>query len=200
MPRKKVFQNRAFIGFIIEGTYASLLESIAHREQVSKSELCRRVILEWLENEARVKYGMEILFELPKAAEMPQLLPLVAKRYDRILEAWHEVAKPIVELVKLITSQPEVFKRVLYGYPKTRGYVLTPEERAAMENHEKLRKLRELRRRFFKECYYPYLAIKKELPLELRLRLESNITRTLELLDKVNRALGVTNEYWREGP
>jgi metal-responsive CopG/Arc/MetJ family transcriptional regulator len=57
MPRPKAIQNRGFISLIIENKYVELLDKIARREGITKSELVRRVIIEWLETEAKIKYG-----------------------------------------------------------------------------------------------------------------------------------------------
>jgi hypothetical protein len=111
MPRKKVFHNRAYIGFILEGTHADLLEKIAHKEGVSKSELVRRVVIEWLENEAKTKYGLEDIFVVTQSSDTPHLLPLVAKRVTEIENTQKEIARQLVELKRYFESvKPEDLK------------------------------------------------------------------------------------------
>jgi len=115
MPRKRVFQNRAFIGFIVEGAYADLLDKIARKEGISKSELVRRVIIEWLENEAKVKYGLEEIFVVAQTSDTPHLLPLVAKRVTEIETAQKEIARQLVELKHYFESiSPDELKTMSY--------------------------------------------------------------------------------------
>jgi len=111
MPRKKVFHNRAYIGFILEGTHADLLEKIARKEGVSKSELVRRVVIEWLENEAKIKYGLEEVFTVAQTSDTSHLLPLTAKRVTEIEATQKEIAKQLVELKRYFESiKPEELK------------------------------------------------------------------------------------------
>ena len=64
MPRKPLFENRVFVGFVIEKEHAKLIEAIARREGVSKSELCRRIIIDWLQSpETRTRYGLQHIAE-----------------------------------------------------------------------------------------------------------------------------------------
>jgi hypothetical protein len=98
MPRPKTIQNRGFISLIIENKYVELLDKIARREGITKSELVRRVIIEWLENEAKVRYGLEEVFAVAQASDAPRLLPLVAKRVTEIETAQKEIARQLVEL------------------------------------------------------------------------------------------------------
>jgi len=61
VPRKPLFENRVFVGFVIEKEHAKLIEAIARREGVSKSELCRKIIIEWLQSpETHTKYGLQL--------------------------------------------------------------------------------------------------------------------------------------------
>jgi metal-responsive CopG/Arc/MetJ family transcriptional regulator len=98
MPRPKAIQNRGFISLIIENKYVELLDKIARKEGITKSELVRRVIIEWLETEAKIKYGLEEVFAIAKVTDTPHLLPLVAKRVTEIEKTQKEIAKQLVEL------------------------------------------------------------------------------------------------------
>ncbi|MEM0061438.1 MAG: ribbon-helix-helix domain-containing protein [Fervidicoccaceae archaeon] len=111
MPRPKTIQNRGFISLIIENKYAELLEHIARKEGITKSELVRRIIIEWLENEAKVKYGLEEVFAVAQASDTPHLLPLTAKRVSEIEATQKEIAKQLVELKRYFESiKPEDLK------------------------------------------------------------------------------------------
>jgi metal-responsive CopG/Arc/MetJ family transcriptional regulator len=98
MPRPKTIQNRGFISLIIENKYVELLDKIARKEGITKSELVRRIIIEWLETEAKIKYGLEEVFAIAKVTDTPHLLPLVAKRVTEIEKTQKEIAKQLVEL------------------------------------------------------------------------------------------------------
>ena len=111
MPRPKTIQNRGFISLIIENKYVELLDKIARKEGISKSELVRRVIIEWLENEAKIKYGLEEMFAVAQVSDAPRLLPLTAKRVSEIEASQKEIARQLVELKRYFESiRPEDLK------------------------------------------------------------------------------------------
>jgi len=209
MPRKRVFQNRAFIGFIIEGRYADLLEQLARREGISKSELCRRVIIEWLEGEAKVKYGLELA--APPAVEKasaPKLTPLTEKRVEDLKRALEEVA-PVVERTARLLPQKMEWARSLIamrneylrlkergGWVKVGGDLVPAEQqyRRWMARHEGdikmleqlLEEWKRARAMFFKRVYYPWLkGLRKEVPADVMLELDDKITLLLRKIDEV---------------
>ncbi|MCC6066057.1 MAG: ribbon-helix-helix protein, CopG family [Thermofilum sp.] len=215
MPRKKVFQNRAFIGFIIEGRYADLLEQLARREGISKSELCRRIIIEWLEGEAKVKYGLQ-LAPPPQAerADAPRMLPLAKKRLDDIESALREVEPVINRLAKKLPTLVEEAKRLAAEKRRVEewraqkatlrvGGREVPAEKYYWEWRARadgtfkllagaLEEWKNARTKFFKVVYYPWLKyLRKEVPVEVLVSYEDRIA---VLLDKIDRAEPFANE------
>ena len=60
MRPRKLREKGVVLGVHIEYSYARLIEEIARREGKSVSEILRGVIVSWLENEARLKYGFQL--------------------------------------------------------------------------------------------------------------------------------------------
>jgi len=218
MPRKRVFQNRAFIGFIMEGRYVELLDQLARREGVTRSELCRRVILEWLEGEAKVKYGLQLA--TPSAVEhasTSKLLPLTEKKLGDLDRALGELERVIGNLARelprlmglaraLAATRDELLRiRREVGYVRVRGEVV-PAEKYWQEwwaQHEwefkllegALEEWRAARRKFFRKVYYPWLrGLRKEVPADVMLRYDDRIA---VLLRKVDELEPLANELER---
>jgi len=209
MPRKRVFQDRAFIGFIIEGYYADLLDQLARREGLSKSELCRRVIIEWLEGEAKVKYGLQLAAPpTVEKASTSKLLPLAKKKLDDIESALKEVEPVVDRLSKKLPSLVEEAKRLLAEKRQVEewraqkatlrigGREVSAEEyyrkwKATSEGPLKLmesalREWREARTKFFKVVYYPWLKyLRREVPPEVLVTYEDRIAVILDKIDRV---------------
>jgi hypothetical protein len=209
MPRKRVFQDRAFIGFIIEGYYADLLDQLARREGLSKSELCRRVIIEWLEGEAKVKYGLQLA--APPAVEKAsasKLLPLAKKKMEDVENTLKEVEPVIDRLSRKLPSLVEDAKRfsaekkqveewraqratLRIGGREVSAEKYYWEWRARTDGMFKLmegalREWRDARTKFFKVVYYPWLKyLRKEVPPEVLVTYENRIA---VILDKIDRA------------
>ena len=199
MPRPRKLSDSVLLAFAIEKKYALLIDEIARMERVSRSELLRRIVEEWLE-EARVRYGLKMLEveqQLPSAAL--QLSPLTERRYREVEKAWHELAKPLVDVKnRLAELAPKVAQLRALSAP-TNLFKLEREERervlrelneAERQLSEAERQFAELRRQFFKRCYYPFLRIRRELAEEVRDPLESRIARILEVIDEAERVLG----------
>jgi len=207
MPRKKVFQNRAFIGFIIEGHYADLLDQLARREGVSKSELCRRVIVEWLEGEAKIKYGLNLAAPQQVKTDAPRMLPLVRKKLDDIENALKEVEPVIDRLAKKLPSLVEEAKRLATEKKQVEewraqkatlriGGREVPAEKYYWEWRAKadgafkllagaLEEWKNARAKFFKVVYYPWLKyLRKEVPPEVLAAYEDRIATLLDKIDK----------------
>jgi len=111
MPRKRVFKNRAFVGFILEGEHLELLDSIARREGISRSELCRRVILEWLEGEAKEKYGFQLALQgnPPRDGPPDPLIEVDAEEFEQQLQRLEEEVAQLERAVETATKSG-------YGY------------------------------------------------------------------------------------
>jgi hypothetical protein len=208
MPRKKVFQNRAFIGFIIEGYYADLLEQLARREGISKSELCRRVIIEWLEGEAKVKYGLQLAPpSQAERADAPRMLPLAKKKLDDIEDALKEVEPVIDRLAKKLPTLVEEAKRLAAEKRQVEewraqkatlrvGGREVPAEKYYWEWRARadgalkllagaLEEWKSARAKFFKVVYYPWLKyLRKEVPPEVLAAYEDRIAALLEKIDR----------------
>jgi uncharacterized protein YoxC len=209
MPRKRVFQDRAFIGFIIEGYYADLLDQLARREGVSKSELCRRVIMEWLEGEAKVKYGLQLAAPSQIAkTDTSKLLPLVKKKLDDVENTLKEVEPVVDRLSKKLPTLVEEAKRLSAEKRQVEewraqkatlrvgGREVSAEEyyrkwKATSEGPIKLiegalREWNAARTKFFKVVYYPWLKyLRREVPPEVLVTYEDRIA---VILDKIDRA------------
>jgi hypothetical protein len=209
MPRKRVFQDRAFIGFIIEGYYADLLDQLARREGVSKSELCRRVIMEWLEGEAKVKYGLQLAAPSQIAkTDTSKLLPLVKKKLDDVENTLKEVEPVVDRLSKKLPTLVEEAKRLSAEKRQVEewraqkatlrvGGREVPAEKYYWEWKARtdgmfklmegaLREWRDMRTKFFKVVYYPWLKyLRREVPPEVLVTYEDRIA---VILDKIDRA------------
>jgi len=213
MPRKRVFQNRAFIGFIIEGHYADLLDQLARREGISKSELCRRVIIDWLEGEARVKYGLQLAAPpVVEKAGTAKLAPLTEKRLEDLKRALEEVAPVIERTARLLPQKMEWARSLIAmrnellrlkeggGWVKVRGDLVPAEQhyRTWMALHEgdirmlegMLEEWKRARAKFFKRVYYPWVGgrtggLRKEVPADVMLEFDDRITVLLRKIDGV---------------
>jgi hypothetical protein len=208
MPRKRVFQNRAFIGFIIEGYYADLLDQLARREGISKSELCRRVIMEWLEGEAKVKYGLQLAAPPQvERANASKLMPLTKKKLEDVENTLKEVEPVVDRLAKKLPSLVEEAKRLLAEKRQVEewraqratlrigGREVSAEEyyrkwKATSEGPLKLiegalREWNAARTKFFKVVYYPWLKyLRREVPPEVLVTYEDRIAVILNKIDR----------------
>jgi len=209
MPRKRVFQDRAFIGFIIEGYYADLLDQLARREGVSKSELCRRVIMEWLEGEAKVKYGLQLAAPPQvERANASKLMPLAKKKLEDVENTLKEVEPVVDKLTKKLPSLVEEAKRLVAEKRQVEewraqkatlriGGREVPAEKYYWEWRARtdgmfkliegaLREWKSVRAKFFKVVYYPWLKyLRREVPVEVMVEYEDRIA---VILDKIDRA------------
>jgi hypothetical protein len=208
MPRKRVFQSRAFIGFIIEGYYADLLDQLARREGISKSELCRRVIIDWLEGEARVKYGLQLAAPpVAEKASSSKLAPLAKKKLEDVENTLKAIEPVIDSLSKKLPSLVEEAKRLVAEKRQVEewraqraalrigGREVPAEEyywkwKAKADGMFKLmegvlREWRGARAKFFKVVYYPWLKyLRKEVPVEVMVAYEDRIATLLEKIDR----------------
>ena len=200
-PRKFNRIRIATISFPAEVLEALTL--IAKKEGIPLSELVRRVVMDWLENEAKIKYGIVNLF-----AEQPQQA-ILARRgglssspltQDKLVE----ITSALDELEPKTREAVETIKRVYEEYQKLekeksearsriKGDMIYEYKGRSVKGWEILRELedewrkreRELRgeffqadstiRRFFSKVYYPYESIQKSLDRETAYYLENRI-------------------------
>jgi hypothetical protein len=222
MPRKRVFQNRAFVGFIVEGYYADLLDQLARREGVSKSELCRRVIIDWLEGEAKVKYGLQLAAPpVVERASTVKLAPLTEKELEDLKRALEEVAPVIDRTAKLLPQKMEWARSLVAtrnellrlkekgGWVRVRGDLVPAEQHyrtwTALHGgdvkmlEQLLDEWRRARARFFKRVYYPWVkGLRKEVPAEVMLEFDDRITVLLRKIDEVEPLAGELEKLLRQ--
>jgi regulator of replication initiation timing len=115
MPRPRVVKKGAFLTAWLEEEYLTLLDRIARAEGISRSELLRRIIVEWLESpEVKAKYGLQMVFaEQVAKASTVKLAPLTRKRLRDVEEALKEVEPVINKLEKKLPSLVEEAKRLM---------------------------------------------------------------------------------------
>jgi len=211
MPRPRKFTNKEFIGFVIEKQQAELLEEIARMEGVTKSELCRRIIAEWLE-EARVRYGLQ--FSTAEVKPSGSALDAVAEKYlEDVTRALGEV-KPVIRearqrLPELRKRAEELLERrrqllsqdslVLRGGRWVSAREAAREEVAAID--AELSKIRgelsryyEARRKFFRLVYRRWERVKREVSSAARARVSQDVALVLRWLDEVDPQL---RSLWR---
>jgi predicted DNA-binding ribbon-helix-helix protein len=219
MPRPRVLKEKGVImHFYIERTYAEMLEQIARREGKTVSSLLRDVVIDWLEGEAKMKYGLQAAAPpVAEKADTSKLLPLTKKRLKDVEETLKEVESVIDRLAKKLPSLVEEAKRLMAEKRqveewRARGEWLeiggrsVPAEKYYWQWRAKadgalkllegaLGEWETVRRRFFKVVYYPWLRyLRKEVPVELMVAYEDRIA---VLLDKINRAEPFARELRR---
>jgi hypothetical protein len=202
-------ERGVIVHFYIERSYAEMLEQIAKREGKTVSSLLREVVIEWLEGEAKVKYGLQLAAppQVEKASA-PKLAPLAKKKLDDIENALKEVEPVVDSLSKKLPMLVEEAKRLVAEKRqveewRARGATLriggreVPAEKYYWEWRAKtdgmlklmegaLREWNATRRKFFKVVYYPWLKyLRREVPPEVFVSYEDRIA---VLLDKIDRA------------
>jgi hypothetical protein len=210
VPRPRVLRERgAIVHFYIERSYAEMLEQIAKREGRTVSSLLRDVVVEWLEGEARVKYGLQLAAPpTVEKASAAKLLPLAKKKMEDVENTLKEVEPVIDRLSKKLPSLVEEAKRLLAEKRQVEewrvqkatlrvgGREVSAEEyyrkwKAASEGPLKLiegalREWNAARTKFFKVVYYPWLKyLRREVPPEVLVTYEDRIA---VILDKIDRA------------
>jgi len=210
MPRPRVVKKGAFLTAWLEEEYLILLDKIARAEGISRSELLRRIIVEWLESpEVKAKYGLQTVFaEQVASASTARLAPLTEKRVEDLKRALEEVA-PVVERTARLLPQKMEWARSLVamrneylrlkergGWVKVGGDLVPAEQqyRRWMARHEGdikmleqlLEEWKRARAMFFKRVYYPWLkGLRKEVPADVMLELDDKITLLLRKIDEV---------------
>jgi len=210
VPRPRVLRERGVIvHFYIERSYADMLEQIARREGRTVSSLLREVVIDWLEGEARVKYGLQLA--APPAVERgstAKLAPLAKKKLEGVENTLKEVEPVVDRLSRRLPSLVEEAKRLAAERRQVEewraqkatlrigGREVSAEKyywewRARTDGMLKLmegalREWREARAKFFKVVYYPWLKyLRREVPADVMLEYEDRIA---VLLDKIDRA------------
>ncbi|MCC6050707.1 MAG: ribbon-helix-helix protein, CopG family [Thermofilum sp.] len=210
MPRPRVLRERGVIvHFYIERSYAEMLEQIAKREGRTVSSLLREVVIEWLEGEARVKYGLQLAAPPQvERASTAKLAPLAKKKLEDVENALKEVEPVVDRLAKKLPSLVEEAKRLSAEKRQVEewraqratlrvgGREVSAEEyywkwKAKADGMLKLmegalREWKSARAKFFKVVYYPWLKyLRREVPADVMLEYEDRIA---VILDKIDRA------------
>jgi hypothetical protein len=210
MPRPRVVRKGAFLTAWFEEEYLVLLDKIARVEGVSRSELLRRIVVEWLESpEVKSKYGLQMVFaEQVARASTSRLTPLTKKKMEDVENTLKEVEPAIDRLAKKLPSLVEEAKRLLAEKRQVEewrerrttlriGGREVPAEKYYWEWRAKtdgmfklmegaLREWRDARAKFFKVVYYPWLKyLRREVPADVMLAYEDRIA---VILDKIDRA------------
>ena len=216
MPRPRVVKKGAFLTAWLEEEYLVLLDRVARAEGVSRSELLRRIIVEWLESpEVKAKYGMQMVFaEQIARTDASRLTPLTKKKMEDIENTLKEIEPAIDRLAKKLPSLVEEAKRLAAEKKQVEewraqkatlrvGGREVPAEKYYWEWRAKadgtfkllagaLEEWKNARTKFFKVVYYPWLKyLRKEVPVEVLVSYEDRIAA---LLDKIDRAEPFANE------
>ena len=210
MPRKRVVKRGAFLTAWFEEEYLALLDRIARVEGISRSELLRRIVVEWLESpEVKARYGLQMVFEEQVAkTSTVKLPPLTEKKLRDLDGALGELERVIGALARELPRKMELARRLVatrdellrirreVGFVRVRGEVV-PAERYWREwwaQHEwefkllegALEEWRGARRMFFRRVYYPWLrGLRREVPADVMLRYDDRIAVLLRKIDEV---------------
>jgi hypothetical protein len=207
MARRRKLRKGLVVALVLEEEDVRLLDEIARREKTSRSELVRRVLKDWLETEAKVRYGLQLAApRLVEGADASQLLPLSHKKLADLERALGETRSRIPSLrekLQRAVEEAERLRRRLSELEEAerRGDILLADGkpvRARELREGVLRELRSLgsalreyraaRGRFFRLVYYPWLRyLRRDLPLETVVRVEGLIADTLVRLDNLDR-------------
>ena len=210
MPRPRVVRRGAFLTAWFEEEYLVLLDKIARVEGVSRSELLRRIVVEWLESsEVKAKYGLQVVFaEQVARASTSRLTPLTKKKMEDVENTLKEVEPVVDRLSRKLPSLVEEAKRLLAEKRQVEewraqkatlrigGREVSAEEyyrkwKATSEGPLKLiegalKEWNAARTKFFKVVYYPWLKyLRREVPPEVLVTYEDRIA---VILDKIDRA------------
>jgi hypothetical protein len=214
MPRPRVVRKGAFLTAWLEEEYLILLDKVARAEGISRSELLRRIIVEWLESsEVKAKYGLQVVFaEQVARASTAKLAPLTEKKLEDLKRALEEVA-PVIDRVAKLLPQKMDWARVLIarrneylrlkekgGWVRVGGDLVPAEQhyRTWLAQHEgdlkmlegMLEEWKRARARFFKRVYYLWVGgrtggLRKEVPAEVMLEFDDKIAVLLKKIDEV---------------
>jgi hypothetical protein len=207
MARRRRLKRGLVVALVLEEEDVRLLDEIARREKISRSELVRRVLKDWLETEAKVRYGLQLAApRLVEEADTSQLLPLSHKKLvdlERALEETRSRIPSLRERLQRAVEEAERLRRRLSELEEAerRGEVFLVGGRPARAGELRERILRELRSlgsvlreyraargRFFRLVYYPWLRyLRRDLPLETVVRVEGLIADALVRLDNLDK-------------
>jgi hypothetical protein len=202
------------MGFVIERHQAELLRDIAKVENISVSELLRRIVAEWLE-EARVRYGLS--YATAEARTSGSALDAVAEKYlEDVVRALEEV-KPVIkeaerrlpelrrEAEELLERRRQLLELSRKGALVRRGGRWVPAEEVARGElavidaelsriEREVSRYYETRRRFFRLVFRRWERVRREVSSAARARVSQDVALVLRLLDKVDPQL---RELWR---
>jgi hypothetical protein len=194
--------------FYIERSYAEMLEQIAKREGKTVSSLLRDVVIDWLEGEAKVKYGLQAVAPpVAEKADTSKLPPLTKMKLKDVEDTLKEVEPVIDRLARRLPELAEEARRLAAERRqveewRARGEWLeiggrpVPAEKYYWQWRAKTEGMFKLlegalgewetaRRRFFKVVYYPWLRyLRKEVPVDVMVAYEDRIAVLLEKIDR----------------
>jgi hypothetical protein len=210
VPRRRVVKRGAFLTAWFEEEYLALLDRVAKAEGISRSELLRRIVVEWLESpEVKARYGLQMVFEEQVAkTSTSKLLPLTEKRLGDLDRALGELERVIGNLTRelprlmglartLAATRDELLRARREGvFLRVRGELVPAEkywqEWWAQHGWEfkmlegALEEWRRARRLFFRRVYYPWLrGLRREVPADVMLRYDDRIAVLLRKVDEL---------------
>jgi predicted DNA-binding antitoxin AbrB/MazE fold protein len=225
VPRPRKLREGKVVPLYLESETYEMLQTIARREGKSVSELVREVLESWLEGEAKVKYGLQVVAPpVVEKADTSKLPPLTKMKLKDVEDTLKEVEPVIDRLAKRLPSLAEEARRLAAERRqveewRARGEWLeiggrsVPAEKYYWQWRAKadgifkllegaLGEWESARRRFFKVVYYPWLRyLRKEVPVDVMVAYEDRIA---VLLEKIDRAEPFARELRRalrpEGP
>jgi len=104
MPRRKKLERWEWLTLAVEERDLRLIEEVARREGVSRSEMVRRILREWLEGEARLRYGLRLTLQpgAQAAAADPELDPLTRLEVEELRKGVQSLEREVAALENLV--------------------------------------------------------------------------------------------------
>ena len=208
MPRPRKLREGKVVPLYLESETYEMLQTIARREGKSVSELVREVLESWLEGEAKVKYGLQVVAPpVVEKADTSKLPPLTKMKLKDVEDTLKEVEPVIDRLARRLPSLAEEARRLAAERRqveewRARGEWLeiggrsVPAEKYYWQWRAKtdgifkllegaLEEWESARRRFFKVVYYPWLRyLRREVPVDVMVAYEDRIAVLLEKIDR----------------
>jgi hypothetical protein len=171
----------------MEAEVVATLQRIARLEGITMSELVRRIVLEWLESEARTKYGMKLVFDVKEVEAVADGLsssdPLsaeVAEDFMQTVEGMFEEVKRATEEIDAIHSEVKELERFkddeIYSI-QGRGLVRGVEvKHQIIQNlYPRFNKADKTLRAFFAKVYYPWLRMRREVTIRDQIAISQKV-------------------------
>jgi hypothetical protein len=207
-----VFKTRAFIGLIIETEEEEVLRRIASQEGISVSELVRRIIREWLESEARMRYGLNFVFKAPRtvatdgASTVDPVSAVLTEDFTRSLSEVEQDVKKAVEEIRRLAGELDAIEKeyseakntfkvgVMY---RVEGRFMQGEDLLAEAERRYYNRLKALRTRFFEadsairnffsRVYYPWLKLRREVTVTEQVVIGQRVANLYRLVASVRK-------------